>query len=75
MRRVAVNIFQFQVQNGAIIIPKSTNKNHIRDNFNIFNFELSKIDMTILHELNNNYRLINFPTDTDNKYYPFHLEF
>lgn len=71
------NLFfsHFQVQNGAIVIPKSTNKNRIQENFNIFDFELNDNDMQILHGLNNNYRLIDFATDKDNKYYPFNIEF
>ncbi|XP_031616542.1 1,5-anhydro-D-fructose reductase-like [Contarinia nasturtii] len=68
-------ILRYTVQNGAIVIPKSTNKNRIQENFNIFDFELSDSDMQIMHGLNNNYRLIDFATDKDNKYYPFNIEF
>lgn len=67
--------FEFQIQNGAIVIPKSTHKNRIEENFNIFDFELSDADMQIMHGLNNNYRLIDFIRDKDNKYYPFNIEF
>lgn len=67
--------FKFQVQNGVIVIPKSTNQNRIQENFNIFDFKLSDADMQTMHGLNNNYRLIDFVTDKDNKYYPFNIEF
>lgn len=65
----------FQVQNGAIVIPKSTNKNRIQENFNIFDFVLSDADMQIMHSLNDNHRLLEFATDKDNKFYPFNIEF
>lgn len=64
-----------QVQNGAIVIPKSANKNRIQENFNIFDFELSNADMEIIHALNDNHRLIEFASDKDNKFYPFNIEF
>lgn len=64
-----------KVQNGAIIIPKSTNKNRIQENFNIFDFALSDADMQIMHGLNDNHRLIDFAADKDNKFYPFNIEF
>lgn len=69
------NLFQFQVQNGVIVIPKSTNKNRIQENFNIFDFELSDSDMQIMHGLNTNFRLIDFASDKHHKYYPFNIEF
>lgn len=31
--------------------------------------------MRIMHGLNDNYRLIDFGSDKDNKYYPFNIEF
>lgn len=68
-------ILRYIIQNGAIVIPKSSNKNRIEENFNIFDFELSDSDMLIMHTLNNNYRLITFGADKDNKYYPFNIEF
>ncbi|XP_031635516.1 aldo-keto reductase family 1 member B1-like, partial [Contarinia nasturtii] len=37
-------ILRYTIQNGAIVIPKSTNKNRIEENFNIFDFELSDGD-------------------------------
>lgn len=67
--------FQFQVQNGAIVIPKSTNKNRIQENFNIFDFTLSDADMQIMHGLNDNYRILDWTFDKHDKNYPFNIEF
>ena len=36
---------------GFIVIPGTKNVNHIKDNFNIFDFELSKEDMETLKNL------------------------
>ena len=65
----------FKVQNGAVVIPKSLNKNHLQENFNIFDFTLSNADMQTLHSLNNNNRVMDFPLDKDDKFYPFNTEF
>lgn len=66
---------RFKLQNDAVIIPKSTNKNRIQENFNIFDFALSNADMQIMHGLNDNHRLIDFASDKENKFYPFNIEF
>lgn len=49
---ILISIDQFQVQNGALVIPKSTKKQHLVDNLNLFDFEISDSDMEILHSLN-----------------------
>jgi len=68
-------ILRYSVQNGVIVIPKSTNKGRIQENIDIFDFELSDSDMQIIHGLNINYRLIEFTSEVDNKYYPFNIEY
>lgn len=68
-------ILRFSHQNDVIVIPKSTNKERLRGNIDIFDFELSKEDMNYLNSLNDNNRLITFNADKDNKYYPFKIEF
>ncbi|XP_076260205.1 1,5-anhydro-D-fructose reductase-like [Rhynchophorus ferrugineus] len=39
------------VQNGVIVIPKSTNPNRIKSNIDLFNFELSEEDLCKLNDL------------------------
>jgi len=68
-------ILRYTIQNGAAIIPKSTHKNRIEENFDVFDFELSASDMEILHGLNNNYRLVALEGVKENKYFPFNIEF
>ena len=44
-------ILRWCVQHGTVPIPRSTNPDHIRENLNIFDFELSKADMAALDKL------------------------
>lgn len=53
-RTAAQIILRYTVQNGGIVIPKSTKKQHLADNLNLFDFQLSDNDMEILHSLNEN---------------------
>ncbi|WP_018143589.1 aldo/keto reductase [Alloscardovia criceti] len=36
---------RYLMQRGVVVIPKSTHRNRMEDNFNIFDFELSPVDM------------------------------
>lgn len=44
-------ILRWHIQEGTIIFPKSTNPQHIRDNFNIFDFELTGDEMEQIRAL------------------------
>lgn len=68
-------ILRFAYQNDVIAIPKSTNKERLRGNIDIFDFNLTNEDMQVLYSLNDNTRLITFKDDKDHKYYPFNAEF
>lgn len=62
-------------QNGVIAIPKSTNKERLRGNIDIFDFSLTDEDMQFMNTLNDNRRLITWSNDKHHKYYPFNIEF
>lgn len=47
-------ILRWHNQKGVIVIPGSKNPEHIKDNLNIFDFELSDDDMKKIDELNKN---------------------
>ena len=42
------------------MIPGSANKNHIAENFNVFDFELTADDMALMRGLNKNRRFENW---------------
>ena len=49
-------ILRWHVQSGNIVIPGSKNPDHIRDNFAIFDFELTSEDMEKIAEVDKNVR-------------------
>ncbi|MBQ6006706.1 MAG: aldo/keto reductase [Selenomonadaceae bacterium] len=53
-------ILRWQYQAGYIVIPGSSNKNHIAENFNIFDFSLTAEDMEQMRALNKNRRFENW---------------
>lgn len=55
-RSVAQIILRWQVQRGLSVIPKSVNPDRIRENINVFDFELSTDEMSMLDILNRNER-------------------
>lgn len=48
-------ILRWHIEMGYIVIPGSRSKAHIKDNGNIFDFELSKEDMEAIAKLNQNH--------------------
>jgi len=56
-------ILRWHLQNDIIVIPKSVNEVRIRENANVFNFELSLEDMEKINAMNENKR---FGKDPDN---------
>ncbi|NOU91634.1 aldo/keto reductase [Paenibacillus sp. LMG 31456] len=56
-------ILRWDIQNGVVTIPKSINENRIRENSEIFDFNLSEDDVARINALNKNQR---FGPDPDN---------
>lgn len=56
-------ILRWAVQQGISTIPKSENPVRIKENFDIFNFELCDMDLNILNNLNENFRIVDNPID------------
>ncbi|BAQ24482.1 aldo/keto reductase [Streptococcus troglodytae] len=51
-KTAAQTILRFIIQEGVVAIPKSIRKERMAENFDIFDFELSSVDMTALRNLN-----------------------
>ena len=45
-------VIRWNLQRGTIMIPKSTHKERIESNFDVFDFELSDEDMAVMASLN-----------------------
>lgn len=54
-------ILRWHIQIGNIIFPKSSNPEHIKSNFAIFDFELSKEDMVKIESIDKNKSYFNMP--------------
>jgi len=78
-------LLRFQVQRGLAVIPKSVTPKRIKENFEIFDFELTKDDMRVISSFNQNYRFClpkiqnakgeMVSRDAAHPEYPFALEF
>lgn len=52
-------ILRWHIQEGTVIFPKSTNPQHIKDNFDIFDFELTADEMSKIRQHDKNVRFFN----------------
>lgn len=55
-------LLRWALQHDVIVIPKSVNKNRIKDNANIFDFSILRDDMKVLNSLNEDFRVSWDPT-------------
>lgn len=62
-RTPAQIILRWAVQQGLSTIPKSENPARIKENFNIFNFEIAAPDLDTLNNLNEQFRIVDNPID------------
>lgn len=56
-------ILRWHIENGEIIIPKSSNENRIKENINIFDFKLESDEINSISNLNKNFRYSQDPED------------
>ncbi|KAK7794965.1 hypothetical protein U0070_020364 [Myodes glareolus] len=68
-------LIRFQIQRNVIVIPKSATPSRIRENIQVFDFELTEKDMEELLSLDKNLRLTTFAPTKNHKDYPFHIEY
>ena len=61
-------ILRWHVQRGTAVIPGSTNPDHIRDNADIFDFELTDEEMAEIQKLNKNVRYYEATPEKEESY-------
>ncbi len=49
-------LIKWELQHNIVVIPKSTKKERIKENFDVFNFNIEKEDMNKLDNFNENFR-------------------
>ncbi|XP_060524657.1 aldo-keto reductase family 1 member B1-like [Cylas formicarius] len=64
-------LLRYQVDRGIIVIPKSVTKSRIQQNFEIFDFSLSKEDIEKLNAFDCNGRLVPMTAALGHKHHPF----
>ncbi|BHF66649.1 hypothetical protein SprV_0200967100 [Sparganum proliferum] len=68
-------LLRHALQRGLIVIPGSINAGRIRQNIDIFDFELTEDEMRILNTSGKNIRLFSLPCIAKHPEYPFHDEY
>lgn len=66
-------VLRYVYQQGAIPIPKSSNVERLKQNIDIFNFELNKDDISVIDEFNCGVRVCHAEEMKNNQEYPFNL--
>lgn len=54
VKTVAQVILRWHLQRGIVVIPKSTHLERMKENFNVFDFELAQEDMDVISKLDKN---------------------
>uniref|UniRef100_A0A673BUJ6 Aldo-keto reductase family 1 member B1-like n=1 Tax=Sphaeramia orbicularis TaxID=375764 RepID=A0A673BUJ6_9TELE len=68
-------LIRFHIQRNVIVIAKSVTPSRVKENFQVFDFELSEEDMKSLLGLNKNRRGFPLPWATKHKDFPFNTEY
>jgi diketogulonate reductase-like aldo/keto reductase len=59
----AQTALKFLVQNGIIIIPKTTHKERMQENIDLFDFTLSDNDLQAIQRLDTGHNVTGWPSD------------
>uniref|UniRef100_A0A2M3ZB15 Putative aldo/keto reductase family n=1 Tax=Anopheles braziliensis TaxID=58242 RepID=A0A2M3ZB15_9DIPT len=68
-------ILRYLVELGTIPIPKSANEERIRQNIDIFDFQLTEDEIAVMDTFHTGKRSVPFSLCVTSKYFPFNIEF
>nr|XP_008526516.1 PREDICTED: aldo-keto reductase family 1 member C23-like protein isoform X4 [Equus przewalskii] len=74
-RTPALIALRYLLQRGVVVLAKSYNEKRIKENMQIFEFQLTSEDMKILDGLNRNFRYFQLKIAADHPEYPFADEY
>lgn len=71
-KKITQIILRWNIQNNRCVIPKSSNPERLKENFDVFNFNLEENDMYLIDSINENHRFRFhpdiYPIDWEKKY-------
>lgn len=67
-------VLRYLIDYGVVPIPKAANPLHIKENLNIFDFQLSESDTRALRGIKSKERIIKYEAAKDHPFYPFERE-
>ncbi|XP_070328365.1 dihydrodiol dehydrogenase 3-like isoform X2 [Odocoileus virginianus] len=71
----ALVALRYQIQRGVVVLAKSYNKKRIKENMQVFDFELTPEDMEAIDGINRNIRYYEYLMWADHPEYPFSEEY
>ncbi|XP_042541850.1 estradiol 17 beta-dehydrogenase 5-like [Dipodomys spectabilis] len=74
-RTAALISIRYLLQRGIVVLAKSFNENRIKENMQVFEFQLTSEDMKTLDGLNRNFRYVTINQIADHPNYPYSDEY
>ncbi|KAI1888473.1 hypothetical protein AGOR_G00185510 [Albula goreensis] len=68
-------LIRFHVQRNVIVVPKSASPHRIKENFQVFDFQLSDDDMATIKSFNRNWRACPMDWGSNHKDFPLNIEY
>ncbi|XP_061494530.1 aldo-keto reductase family 1 member C1-like isoform X3 [Rhineura floridana] len=73
-RSTALIALRYQLQRGIVVLAKSFTTKHIKENLQVFDFQLPEVDMKTLNDLRRNVRYMKLKEFASHPNYPFRAE-